>query len=126
MLLAAAAGLVLMMAFALAAEANFAASGFPGWFHAQSSPQFAAAERSADVVAEQAVDWADQPCGADCDGCCAHPFSGHCPNCSGGLVAPALIGLLVPALSGDRLAIANATAAAGTSRPPDERPPRWL
>ncbi len=126
-----AAGLVLLVALALNEELASACGRRPALLPAQSSQRIAAVRQTdhALVAAEAIFVCGVENCatggpsGDECgsDHCCC----GHCPTCSGGVIAPASTDLLAPRLSSERL-MPFATAMTGVSQSPDERPPRRM
>ncbi len=125
-----AAGLVLLVALALNAAPASACSQRQASLATQPNPQTTAIRNSAQaIVAFEAADaWgtANSATGdASGDQCGSRHCCGHCPTCSGGVLAPASTDLLAPSLSRDWV-MACSTVLTGVSQSPDERPPRSI
>ena len=126
MFLAVALGLLLLVALAIGEGSTFARASVPGWLPGQPGAQIARVHgvAGAFLPVRSAACAADSCRGAG-DQCAAnHCCGGQGPGCSGGVVAPALAGLLASPPSTDRMTAAHEPAMAGVSRPPDEPPPR--
>ncbi len=126
-----AAGVVLLFALALSGESASASGPRPAWLPAQSSLRIAAVRQTnhALIAAEAFFACGAENCaaGGPSDDQCGshHCYCGHCPICSGGVLAPASTDLLAPSLSRDWV-MARSTVLTGVSQSPDERPPRLI
>ena len=127
-----AAGLVLLVALALNAAAGVRLQPTPGLARRAAKPTDGRDFRNSAqaIVASEAADaWGTansatgDASGDQCGSC--HCCCGHCPTCSGGVLAPASTDLLAPSLSRDWV-MACSTVLTGVSQSPDERPPRSI